>query len=321
MNRAWFSNKSGEGNFFDNLPKPAPPEPYSGPPRSLVAQFSTPHDNVLAAIHAQVDTAHVDEEPYIKADVMHDPYDGSAIGDVMLSNPALHPDVDIKQPAPSKKEEEIWDQLSTVLNLQAQIAARHLQMEGIGTRGDGKGKGKGKGKGAQSQISLWEAMGSNEGLVGEKARRGDEDEGVELSPEAEEEQRNREREEEFAKLAHQFEGRKEGIIEIMDQVCHVIHHRLYLSDLGQLDDLSKALTKFHHLQVPKIDFGSDSSSSGDNHKTSSSTIAPSSDPSRQRNLPPVSHLILNKMEPGTQQHFIESPVSASFDHLLPQPNR
>ncbi|KAF9041748.1 hypothetical protein BDZ89DRAFT_1060113 [Hymenopellis radicata] len=307
MNLAWFSNKSVEGNIFDDPPKPPASEPYKGPQRSLTSNFSTPHDTILAGIYERTTTtvdspAGNDDAHFLQAEPLHDAYDGSIVGHVVPSNPALHPETRICQDPPSKRDEQLWKQLSKVLDLQAEIASRHIQMEGIGTR-SGDGKGKGKGKGAKSQINIWEAMGSTEGIPSDAAHAVDEDEGVELGAEADEEKRNREREDEFAKLAHQFEGRKEGIIEIMDQ----------------LDQLSKALTMFHHLQAPRISFAADSSSSEKERlspMTSISTIVP---PTSSTTGPPVSHLIINKMDPGTQQHMIDSPLSSQskFDHVEP----
>jgi len=55
---------------------------------------------------------------------------------------------------------------------------------------------------------------------------------------SEEAEKNRAREEEFASLAHQFEGRKEAINDIM----------------GKLDDLFNVLSEFHSLQAPSLDF-------------------------------------------------------------------
>ncbi len=216
MNLAWFSNKSVENNIFDDPPKPPSSEPYKGPQRSLTSNFTTPHDTILASIYERTATTvdspagHGDSH-FIQADPLRDAYDGSIVGHVVPSNAVLHPETRLCQDPPSKRDEQLWKQLSKVLDLQAQIASRHIQMESIGTRsGDGKGKGK--------AHNIWEAMGSTEGIPSDAAHAVDEDEGVELGAEADEEKRNREREDEFAKLAHQFEGRKEGIIEIMDQV-------------------------------------------------------------------------------------------------------
>jgi len=55
---------------------------------------------------------------------------------------------------------------------------------------------------------------------------------------SEEAEKNRVREEEFASLAHQFEGRKEAINDIM----------------VKLDDLFNVLSEFHSLQAPSLDF-------------------------------------------------------------------
>lgn len=217
MNFTWFSNQSNElaPDLFDGPPHPTAPHP-DGPPRSLTSNVTSPHDNVLAGIHGQImDASENNNADSVKARVLRNPYDGSAIGDAHFSDSVNHIDVKIKQPLPSNTEELIWQQLSKVLDLQAQVASQHLQMEGIGAKVT---DGKVKSKGGQSQANLWEAMSSRDGLVADNSRPGGKDEDVELSAEAEEEKRNRQREEEFAKLALQFNGRKEGIAKIMDQV-------------------------------------------------------------------------------------------------------
>ena len=65
----------------------------------------------------------------------------------------------------------------------------------------------------------------------------------------------RAREIEFASLAQQFNGRRDAIAGIMGQVRRLpLLIETYSLTRYQLDELSKALTEFHALQVPKIEF-------------------------------------------------------------------
>ncbi|KAK0481716.1 hypothetical protein IW261DRAFT_1472101 [Armillaria novae-zelandiae] len=218
---------------------------------------------------------------------LRDPYDGSVVGQV---------------------DELLWSHLSKVLELQSEIAALHLGMEVIGTKQGDQAKGKGR----ANKNDMWEGnedKGKHDtddaGEIGEYER-------VDVSAEADEEKQNREREAEFAKLSHQFEGRKEGILEVM----------------SKLDNLSKALTDFHTLQEPKIDFplplnsaspADTSSSSMDKERitpaTSVSTIVPPATPTRA--IPRVADLIINTLEPDSQSHFIDSPDSLAEHHFTP----
>ena len=185
-----------------------------------------------------------------------DPYDGSTIGVLLPTQPdaAEHP---LTSPrgasAPGARNlprnEELWARLSRVLELQTDIARTHAEMESIGIGkgkvkvGEGKDKGKKAEEGSKTHGQLPTDPGTEESDV--------EGEGVEMDDE--ETERNRAREEEFAKLADQFERRKESIGEIMNKVRSIFSVHLYDADFAlQLDDLSKALTEFHDLQEPEL---------------------------------------------------------------------
>ena len=161
-----------------------------------------------------------------------DPYDGSTIGVLLPTQPdaAEH---SLTSPrgasAPGARDlprnEELWARLSRVLELQTDIARTHAEMENIGI---GKGKAK---------LSEVKDKGKKEGEEGSKTHgqfptdpgieESDvEGEGVEMDDE--ETERNRAREEEFTKLADQFDRRKESISEIMSKVGSI--STMYLSN-------------------------------------------------------------------------------------------
>ncbi|KAJ7727812.1 hypothetical protein DFH07DRAFT_851476 [Mycena maculata] len=156
---------------------------------------------------------------------VYDPFTGSLLGNLVTPDQNVQPEEPGKLNEAVPKNEELWSHLSRVLELQNQISRLHLDMEEIGTNaGDPKGKGKGTRSRATSvsRFVIDDAEGE-EGIGGKRD---------------EEAERTKAREEQFSKLAGQFRGKKEAINGIM----------------SKLDSLSRAVTEFHALQAPKIDF-------------------------------------------------------------------
>ncbi|KAF9469868.1 hypothetical protein BDZ94DRAFT_1316978 [Collybia nuda] len=310
-------------------------------------------------------------------EIVYDPYDGTPVGS--LPAPERH-NSHREEPSPTKfrhlsnasqagvagggnREEELWTHLSRVVDLQNQVARMHLEVEGVGVGkvGDGKGKGRGRGKGRADNGGRkdWrekEGERKESEMVDVDAPEGDGyEEGVEVAGD-EEAEIKRAREEEFAKLADQFEGRKESINEIMDR----------------LDDLSRALTEFHALQEPRFEFSKNSSrqnstTPGDTPPTQSkspftSATLPHTGLNANSNMPlirpplatsrtsfsqtpysspfgidgsvlprslsrstgrtekaknPATALIINALEPGRQTHVMDSPDSMAGNAKLP----
>jgi hypothetical protein len=183
------------------------------PLNSLTAGLTTPHDDLLHELRGEgsSQTAEVRRNPQrvFHPETLDNPFDGSPLGSLTLpdSSQSLH--------QPGNKTEELWVHLSRVLELQRDIAKRHVSMEGIGNKAVDYGKGVMKTKGTRGQsIKSWAASGA--GAINSNE---EEDEGVDVKAEADEEEvKTREREEEFAQLADQFEGRKEVIHDIMAKV-------------------------------------------------------------------------------------------------------
>lgn len=176
----------------------------------------------------------------VPREVVYDPFDGTPVA-YLPAPERPSPPIQHREEPPTKfrqlgstsqvqvgegnKEEDLWMHLSRVVDLQNQVARMHLDVEGVGAgkTGDGKGKSRGWGKGkteARERRDWRENEGEKGGqeVADEDAPEGDGDEeGVEVVGD-EEAEIKRAREEEFAKLADQFEGRKESINEIMDRV-------------------------------------------------------------------------------------------------------
>lgn len=194
-------------------------------------------------------------------DLLLDPFNGTSIGTLLPHSqdaevqPDHHPmfsQVNLPSPeiVPNQRanselqSELVWSHLTHIMDLQSQISKKHLEMESIGNV-DMKSKkhafshkpahsnasttGLGSGPKRTVSESLSTPPGSNtrertlstastisssdSDPVGDEAN---------VDVPSEEAEKNRAREEEFASLAHQFEGRKEAINDIMGKVCKFI---------------------------------------------------------------------------------------------------
>lgn len=184
------------------------------------------------------------------SEVLIDPFDGSVLGVLLpqgqgsdsqnpsqvnlANNPPENGATGINaNPAGS---EAVWSQLSRVLDIQGEISKMHLDIETIGMNRTRTGSENLKGKGKKSHWkSHHKGSPENVGPLGREDISGvnwprkravstvstisssGEQEGDEagVNFQDDEEEKNRIREEEFARLSSQFEGRKEAIHDIM----------------------------------------------------------------------------------------------------------
>ncbi|KAJ7631050.1 hypothetical protein FB45DRAFT_917302 [Roridomyces roridus] len=199
---------------------------------------------------------------------VYDPFDGSFLGSTLAPDRNVQPEEEGNSDPVTVKNEELWSHLSGILDLQNQISRMHMEMEEIGMTGDSRPKGKGRSRAASVSHIVIEDMEGDGGI------------GLTRDEEAE---KNKAREEQFSKLANQFRGKKEAINGIM----------------AKLDTLSRAVTEFHTLQAPRIDFPSSPQNSvPDASPTSHSDI-------RSRELPSV--LVVKGGTPRAP--LVESPLS------------
>ncbi|KAJ7361577.1 hypothetical protein DFH08DRAFT_844601 [Mycena albidolilacea] len=214
------------------------------------------------------------------SDAIYDPFDGSFLGSILAPDHNVQPEEGCgRLNDVAAKNEELWSHLSRVLELQNQISRMHLDMEEIGPNADPKGQGKGTRSRAASVSRVVIDDEGDEGIGGKRD---------------EEAERNKAREEQFSNLAGQFRGKKEAITAIMTK----------------LDSLSVAVTEFHALQAPKIDF----LSTRDNSLPATNTTAENQfadtrsqfNPTRKSSLPP--NVMKRMNEPGTPI-LSESPMS------------
>ncbi|KAJ3501777.1 hypothetical protein NLJ89_g9189 [Agrocybe chaxingu] len=211
---------------------------------------------------------------FTSPDLLLDPFDGSTLGVLIPHaqelnqngeeqspsriNPAGGHDGAIHSNPPGS--DAVWSHLSRVLDIQSEISKMHLEMESIGVSKGGDFKSQRLKPSSHKPIAPEGASDSSSlspgdpvvppGLQRPRQRavstistissvaegEDEDDEGVNVPDE--EAEKARLREQEFAKLASQFEGRKDAIQGIM----------------SKLDDLSKTLSEFHALQMPNFDF-------------------------------------------------------------------
>ncbi|KDR85473.1 hypothetical protein GALMADRAFT_52158 [Galerina marginata CBS 339.88] len=263
------------------------------------------------------------------SDFLLDPFDGMPLGVLMPHQDSASTDeqspsqVNLNSPEGGSStnanpigSEAVWTNLSRVLEIQSQISKMHLEMEGIGTSKAKAGDSKGKRRKASTAAGQ-EGSGLVSGVVSEDPplppglhqprkraistvstvsapldeAEGDED-GVNVP--SEEAEKNRIREEEFAKLATQFEGRKEAIGDIM----------------GKLDDLSQALYKFHQLSPPTMDVFSTRSNSLGIPSPPTSTMSPQAPEGQIKRAPATQ---------STTPAIVPSYETASSSNAWPSP--
>ncbi|TFK77378.1 hypothetical protein BDN72DRAFT_891122 [Pluteus cervinus] len=227
-------------------------------------------------------------------ETLYDPFDGTPIGPLVAPDSSLSNDTN---------DDALWSHLSKIVDLQNQVAHKHTEMEGVGSKsGDAKGKHK-----ATTKVVPTPYRGGAPSVGDGDGGDNDADEGDD--DDDEESNQERLREEEFARLAGQFDGRKKAIGNIMKE----------------LEDLSKALTNFHALQAPKIEFPSQSRNNTSStfpesvpttppsnnpvHILPSGSIVPPAPLSRVTPRTNVPTLIVNTVEPGRQGYLSESPLS------------
>ncbi|KAL0579436.1 hypothetical protein V5O48_002542 [Marasmius crinis-equi] len=321
MLKNWFTKesaeKSDEGPITLKDPSAVhlPEEPPRKYPRhSLANPLSTPHDVLLSdpaelspESQSRNNSPLYDVPAPSKAaiapglDILSDPFDGSVLGKMSLPDPNLTQDT-IPMGEEITHNEELWSHLSRVLDLQSDIAKLHMGMEGI--IGE-YGKTKAKGKAAPKLGGDREAMETRSKLARNLSTLDDlENVGADAGVGAEddqEERKNREREEEFARLADQFEGRKEGINEIM----------------------LKALTEFHALQAPQLSFPSSRQNSMPVGSLASSPATSMDKRSTFTPMPPITPIISTAaaQRPArvlSPTRMMDSPISTADSAVFPK---
>ncbi|KAL1951572.1 hypothetical protein VTO73DRAFT_721 [Trametes versicolor] len=254
-------------------PAPDDPATHSAPPPALTAALATPHDAVLAELQgprsppqpsarAIIDSARTAPKlsvipsvgsqeradrtpspspggarstassPGTTQEALYDPFSGALVGVMVPRKQDREQERDAAAEHFEQTREELWTRLASIRELQSAVASMHVQMEGTGLSDARNAK---RAAGAAGRVH------SDTIHVGEDW---DEPDGA---ADAAEEQRKRARDAEFNDLAETFKGRRKAIDDIM----------------GKLGELSDALTTFHALPTPTMDFSASRSNTRD----------------------------------------------------------
>lgn len=158
-------------------------------------------------------------------ETLYDPFDGTPIGPLVVPDSSSFQDAQAIAGDTMKSDDALWSHLSKIVELQNQVAHKHMEMEGVGSK-SGDAKGKGKHKATTTKVVPTPYSGSVASGVDGDDGDNDADEGDD--GEDEEKSQERLREEEFARLAGQFDGRKKAIDSIMKEVWRIFHSVLFI---------------------------------------------------------------------------------------------
>ena len=184
--------------------------------RGVTTAVSTPHDAVLAELFPhrpgtipevpevasrsdEAETSHHRAQSPIRTP-LYDPFAGSLIGQ-SIQDDGDHAHND--RTNPEARKEDLWSHMADVRDIQTQIANIHVAMEniGLGHQAD------------QLSVERVHSTVASEGEKWEDAVEGEDDEVNEKDA----------REQEFAKLANKFHGRKEATENIMAKVLDAFY--------------------------------------------------------------------------------------------------
>ena len=217
----------------------ATPPPPSSAPRPSVSQTS---DSLPLPPSTQTPPASSVQGPTLP---LYDPFSGAKLGERTPMSPSVTIPGELSSfaPIPTVDDRKLWSSLERILELQAEIAAMHADMEGVGGRASGNNHAGIASVGASEGGNIRPRKRSKRGQtlpVGDEEPEEHEPEastGAAISEistehsEAEEEDEDEEdeddihgygkkrRDEEFARLAEQFAQRKAAIGGIMNKVC------------------------------------------------------------------------------------------------------
>ena len=199
-------------------------------------------------------------------DLLLDPFNGTSLGillphsqdsEVQLDHHPMLSQVNLPSPevAPNQnanakiQSDLVWSHLTHIMDLQSQISKKHLEMESIGqvdvknkkhafshkttlSNASTTGLGSGAKRTVPENLSIPGSITRERALstASTISSSGGDPEGDEANVDvpSEEAEKNKAREEEFASLAQQFEGRKEAINDIMGKVCKVVISRTHV---------------------------------------------------------------------------------------------
>jgi hypothetical protein len=225
--------------FGKSATDPAPPPPSHVPQPSV----SLTSDSLPAPPSIQAAPSRARPGPTL---TIYDPFSGAKLGDhtPISSSTATPGDLSSSTPLPTADDRKLWSSLERILELQAEIATMHADMEGVGGRGPGNNthtggiasvgadEGGHAGPRKRSRRGQTLPIGDEEpeeqepegGATGRAASEVSTDHSDGEGGEDEDDEDDirgygkRRRDEEFARLAEQFSQRKTAIGGIMNKV-------------------------------------------------------------------------------------------------------
>ncbi|KAI0332012.1 hypothetical protein GY45DRAFT_1223258, partial [Cubamyces sp. BRFM 1775] len=183
--------------------------------------------------------------PGTSQEALFDPFSGSLVGVMVPKKGDKEHERDPASSQFDQTREELWSRLASIRELQSAVASMHVQMEGTGLSDH---------RGAKRPAGVAGRVHTDTIHVDEDW---DEPDGA---ADAAEEQRKRARDAEFNDLSEAFRGRRKTIDDIM----------------GKLGELSDALTTFHALPTPVMDFTNSRTNTKDSMPTSPDLALPTS---------------------------------------------
>ncbi|KAI9570264.1 hypothetical protein HD554DRAFT_397127 [Boletus coccyginus] len=301
------------------------------PPPSNAPQPSVTSDSLPTPPSIPVAPSRARPGPTV---TIYDPFSGAKLSErTPISPPSATPgESSASPPVPTVDDRKLWSSLERILELQAEIAAMHADMEGVGGKGPGNntqsggtanvGAGEGSNAGPRKRSRRGQTLpigdeepeehgpegGATGGAVSEIST--DHSDGEDEDDDEDDMHGNgkRRRDEEFARLAEQFVQRKATIGGIMNK----------------LDALSTALKTFHTLPPPLFDLAM-SPSRTDTMSPAPSNASATSFPPRSMCIPdahrlrsrPSLHLTLGISSPLQRQPL--SPPVPPISTLAPRP--
>ncbi|KAF8560046.1 hypothetical protein OG21DRAFT_20517 [Imleria badia] len=255
-------------------PAHATPPPPSTAPQPSVSLMTRTSDSLPTP--PSIPTSRARAGPVV---TIYEPFSGAKLSEYTPISPATPGELSTT-PLPTADDRKLWSSLERILELQAEIAAMHADMEGVGGRGGnnthtaGGIASEGGTAASRKRIRRGQTL-----PIGDEEPEEHEPEGgatgaavSEISTEHSEGEDDDEdedgihkkrRDEEFARLAEQFAQRKAAIGGIMNK----------------LDALSTALKTFHTLPPPLFDLAAspsrtDTMSSGPSNASAASSPPP-----------------------------------------------
>ncbi|KAI0375265.1 hypothetical protein BV20DRAFT_985748 [Pilatotrama ljubarskyi] len=274
-------------------PQPKGAEPFRNAPKLSVIPSVGSHERSetqRAASPSLGGPRSTASSPGTTQEPLFDPFSGSLVGVMVPRKQDRDNERDAVASQFEQTREELWARLASIRELQSAVASMHVQMEGSGVN---------------DLRSAKRAAGVTGRVHSDTIHVGDNWDEPDGAAEAAEEQRKRARDAEFSDLAETFKGRRKAIDDIM----------------GKLGELSDALTTFHALPTPTMDFAMSRNTTKDSMPMSPDvatspipSIAASPSPELPATAAPMPKLVFTEADKN-EGLFHESPVSAPGEVL------